>query len=445
MVQRNALLGFSSGHSQALFCILRRNAWRATAVAGSRPPHLKFCEERLSDSDCVQRAREKKPEPQGCAKRGLSGHSRGAEAVIDHPRLSKNNFDLLRFLFAGVVCIFHAYALYGEKLPGWFAAVLSPKMAVEGFFVVSGFLVFMSYERSSSTLSYISKRVRRVYPAYFSVVILCALLLCTVSSYDLAQYFSFSWLRYVVANLVFLNFIQPTLPGVFEGNKFQAVDGALWTLKIEVMFYAAVPIIVYLFRRCGRLPVLVTLYFASVAYVWFMTMLAERTGSGLYDELIRQLPGELAYFMAGAFFYYYLPLFERRVWYFVAFASLALLIDSLYPILLVEPFAIATAVVFFGLYLYVGNFGKYGDFSYGIYIIHYPIIQVLLYAGWFEGSWNYYLVTVVLITLTGAIAMWHLVEKRFLFRNSHYIKAAKESERHADLLLGADTPERRAG
>jgi peptidoglycan/LPS O-acetylase OafA/YrhL len=111
----------------------------------------------------------------------------------------------------------------------------------------------------------------------------------------------------------------------------------------------------------------------------------------------------------------------------------------------VEPFAIATAVVFFGLYLYVGNFGKYGDFSYGIYIIHYPIIQVLLYAGWFEGSWNYYLVTVVLITLTGAIAMWHLVEKRFLFRNSHYIKAAKESERHADLLLDADTPERRAG
>lgn len=370
---------------------------------------------------------------------------RGAEAVSAHPRLGKNNFDLLRFVFAGVVCIFHAYALSGERLPGWIGTVLSPKVAVEGFFVVSGFLVFMSYERSSSTLSYISKRVRRVYPAYFVVVMLCALLLWTVSSYDLAQYFSLTWLKYVVANLTFLNFVQLTLPGVFEGNRFQAVDGALWTLKIEVMFYASVPIIVYLFRRCGRLPVLVTLYLLSVAYVWIMTMLTERTGSGLYEELIHQLPGELTYFMAGAFFYYYLGLFERRVWYFVALASLALLVNSLYPLPLVEPFAIATAVAFFGLYLYVGNFGKYGDFSYGIYILHFPIIQVLLYMGWFEGSWVYYMAAVVLITLTGAIAMWHLVEKRFLLRNNHYIKATHRSEGHTSLALDADAPERHAG
>src|SRR5919107_615019 len=194
MVQRDALLGFSSGHSQALFCILRRNAWRTTAVAGSRPPHLQFCEERLRDSECYPESKRKEARATRTCEARPVQPLRGTEAVIDHPRLSKNNFDLLRFLFAGVVCIFHAYALYGEKLPGWFAAVLSPKMAVEGFFVVSGFLVFMSYERSSSTLSYISKRVRRVYPAYFSVVILCALLLWTVSSYGLAQYFSLTWL-----------------------------------------------------------------------------------------------------------------------------------------------------------------------------------------------------------------------------------------------------------
>ncbi|MCA1729671.1 MAG: hypothetical protein LC751_09750 [Actinobacteria bacterium] len=42
---------------------------------------------------------------------------------------------------------------------------------------------------------------------------------------------------------------------------------------------------------------------------------------------------------------------------------------------------------------------------------------------------------VVLITLAGAIAMWHLVEKRFLFRNSYYIKATNESKRHSNLVL----------
>jgi peptidoglycan/LPS O-acetylase OafA/YrhL len=267
---------------------------------------------------------------------------------------------------------------WGKQLK-WILAVLSSEVAVEAFFVVSGFLILMSYERSSSVLSYTSKRVRRIYPAYFVVVMLCALSLWAVSSLDPEHYFSFDWLRYVIANLAFLNFIQPTLPGVFEGNRLPAVNGVLWTLKIEVMFYAAVPLIVYLFRRFGQFPVLVTLYLVSVAYASFMTILAERTGSEVYFELARQLPGQLAYFMAGAFFYYYFPLFERHLPYFVAFASFALLVDLFYPIPLVEPFAIAIVVVFFGLYFYLGNFGKFGDFSYGVYILHFPIIQVLLY------------------------------------------------------------------
>jgi peptidoglycan/LPS O-acetylase OafA/YrhL len=349
----------------------------------------------------------------------------------DHPRLSKNNFDLLRLLFAGTVCLVHAYELSGEKQLKWIEAVLSSKVAVEAFFVVSGFLIFMSYERSSSILTYASKRVRRIYPAYFAVVMLCALLLWSASSLDMEHYFSLEWLKYVIANLAFLNSIQPTLPGVFEGNRLSEVDGALWTLKIEVMFYAAVPFIVYLFRRFGRFPVLVTLYFLSVAYASFMAILAERTGSGLYVELARQLPGQLAYFVAGAFFYYHLPLFERHLRYFVAFASLALLINWFQPIQPIEPFAIAAAVAFFGVFLYVGNFGKYGDFSYGVYILHFPIIQLLLYANWFKGAPYYYLGAVILTTLIGAVAMWHLVEKWFLLRKSHYISATKESEQHS--------------
>lgn len=364
----------------------------------------------------------------------------------DHPRLSKNNFDLLRLLFAGTVCLFHASRLSGEHELRWISRILSSEVPVESFFIVSGFLIFMSYERSSSILSYTSKRVRRIYPAYFVVVMLCALSLWSVSTLDLEHYFlSSDWLRYVIANLAFLNFLQPTLPGVFEGNKLSAVNGALWTLKIEVMFYAAVPVIVYLFRRLGRFPVLVTLYFASVLYAWFMTSLAERTGSGVYSDLAHQLPGQLAFFMAGAFFYYYLPLFERRLPYFVAFASLALLVYLFHPVPLFAPFALAIAVAFFGLYLYVGNIGKYGDFSYGVYILHFPIIQLLLYANWFEGAPGYYMVAVVLITLIGAIAMWHFVEKWFLFRNNHYVRATNSSERGPKLMLSPDAPERRTG
>ena len=304
-------------------------------------------------------------------------------------------------------------------------------MAVKAFFVVSGFLIFMSFERSETISSYAKKRFLRIYPAYFTVVILCAIGLIAVSSKDIGDYLSLTWVKYVFANLTFLNFLQPTLPGVFDSNKLAAVNGALWTLKIEAMFYLTVPLFVFLFRKFTHLPILIFVYISSVAYAGYLTAATERTGFGFYAELGRQLPGQLSYFMAGAFFYYFLPLFERYIRYFLVAAVLVLSVNLFFPLPILEPFALATVVVFFGLFLYMGNFGKYGDFSYGIYILHFPVIQLLLYSDWSRESPWYFLMAVLLITTCGAIAMWHLVEKRFLFRKSHYIAATIEHNNSA--------------
>lgn len=340
-----------------------------------------------------------------------------------HPRLRENNFDLLRLLFAAAVCLVHASQLSGFAELRPIDAVLSSAVAVKSFFVVSGFLIFMSFERSSSLRSYMQKRVRRIYPAYFTVVVLCALGLVAVSTKDVAGFFSAAWLKYLASNLAFLNFLQPTLPGVFESNLMPAVNGALWTLKIEVMFYLSVPLFVAAFRRAGLLPVLVVTYCGSVAFAALMNRIGQSHPA--YLELGRQLPGQLSYFMAGAFFYYFLPLFERRAGWFVAIAVAILLVDVVSPQSPLEPFALATVVVFFGLFSYRGNFGKYGDFSYGVYIVHFPIIQLLLNGGRFaERPWEF-LASVVALTALGGVAMWHLVEKRFLARGSHYVAVAK--------------------
>ena len=357
-----------------------------------------------------------------------------------NPRLIKNNFDLLRLLFAGTVCLVHAYELSGFQQLERIASILSSAVAVKAFFVVSGFLIFMSFERSSSFASYARKHIRRIYPAYFTVVMLCAIFLMAVSTKNIEHYFSFAWVKYVLANLAFLNFLQPTLPGVFDANKLAAVNGALWTLKIEAMFYLTVPILVFLFRRFSQLPILILVYCSSVAYAKLFAVAAERTGSGVYLELGRQLPGQLSYFMAGAALYYFLPIFERRIKYFLVVAALILAANTTFSLPLLEPFALATVVVFFGLFFHVGNFGKYGDFSYGFYILHFPVIQFILHAGWFGESPWYFLVAVILMTATGAVAMWHLVEKRFLFRSSHYVAAATfPSESAPNPALNTDT------
>ena len=331
-------------------------------------------------------------------------------------------------LFAGTVCLVHAYQLSGFQQLGIIVSILSSSVAVKSFFVVSGFLIFMSFERSSSLVSYARKRIRRIYPAYFTIVMLCAVFLVTISSKNINDYFSFAWVKYIAANLVFLNFLHPTLPGVFDSNKLAAVNGALWTLKIEAMFYLTVPVFVVLFRRFSHLPMLVLFYCLSVIYAGILKAIAERTGSGAYLELAHQLPGYLSYFMAGAFLYYFLPIFERRIRCFLVLAVSVLSINIIFPLPLLEPFALAIAVVFFGLYLYVGNFGKYGDFSYGIYILHFPVIQVFLNAGWLRESPWFFLIAIIFTTMVGAIAMWHLVEKWFLLRSSHYIGASSSSD-----------------
>jgi peptidoglycan/LPS O-acetylase OafA/YrhL len=347
----------------------------------------------------------------------------------DHPRLKNNNFDLLRILFAGTVCFVHSYDLSHYPDLSWIPRILSSEAAVKSFFVVSGLLIFMSYERSSSLSSYWSKRIRRIYPAYFTVVMLAALGLAFASSKSPAEYFSAEWLKYVAANLVFLNFLQPNLPGVFEANRITAVNGALWTLKIEVLFYLSVPVLAFLFRRFSRFWTLVMGYLLSIGYAQFLSALAIQSGNDLFAELGRQLPGQLAYFLAGAFFYYYLPVFEKYNAGFISAASAILVADRFYSLPWLEPFALATMVAFFGLFFHLGNLGKYGDFSYGVYILHFPIIQLFVQYRWLDHNAWLYFFGVVLATLTLAAAMWHLVEKRFLLRNSHYIARADTAGR----------------
>ena len=133
----------------------------------------------------------------------------------NNSRLINNNFDLLRLLFAVTVCLVHSYNISGFQQLSLVANFLSSSVAVKAFFVVSGFLIFMSFERSTSCSSYAKKRIRRIYPAYFTIVVLCAIGLMFFSSENVENYYSITWVKYVFANLAFLNFLQPSLPGGF--------------------------------------------------------------------------------------------------------------------------------------------------------------------------------------------------------------------------------------
>jgi peptidoglycan/LPS O-acetylase OafA/YrhL len=342
---------------------------------------------------------------------------------------ARNNFDLLRFVFAFSVFLFHAHVLSGSDALAVLSSVASAEIAVKGFFVASGYLVVMSYAGSRSVGDYAAKRVRRLYPAYLTVVLLAVLLGAALSALAPAQYFGAQVLRYIAWNAVFLNFVAPTLPGAFTANPFVEVNGALWTLKVEVMFYAAVPVIAWLCTRLRPALVLAALYAASALYADVLERWAVAEGRELYAQLARQMPGQLRFFIAGMAGWYFRAALASR-WHAVGIAGVALYLvqralGGTTTMLWLEPAALGALVLWaaFGL-AWLGNFGRRGDLSYGIYIIHFPVLQAMVAAGWFAARPWTALGAATLVVLALAALSWHLVEKPFLRRSSHYRLAA---------------------
>ncbi len=172
---------------------------------------------------------------------------------------------------------------------------------------MSGYLIVASYDRSSSLSNYLKKRARRILPAYWATLVFSLILGTAFSRISAVEFWkSLETWKYIFSNLSFANFLHPTLPGLFLHNPGQlTVNGALWTIKVEVMFYLLVPGIVVLCRRLGRWQVLSIIFFLSAVY---------RTaceGAG-HPSLAMQLPGQLCYFAIGSLVYYYYPWFCKH-------------------------------------------------------------------------------------------------------------------------------------
>jgi peptidoglycan/LPS O-acetylase OafA/YrhL len=238
------------------------------------------------------------------------------------------------------------------------------------------------------------------------------------------EYFCLDLIKYLGFNLIFLNFIHPNLPGLFDQNTLSAVNEALWTLKIELMFYIIVPVIVMLFKKLNRLIVLVAVYILSFVYSFCMLKFAETNGGDIFIELQRQLPEQLMYFMVGAAGYYYYEYFSAYSKLLLGLAFVCLIIKPLLPWIAIEPLVFGILALFLALaFPYLGNFAKYGDFSYGIYIIHFPVLQIFVSYHLFDTWPVLALISAALVVLLLATLLWNFVEKPFLQKSSHYLAA----------------------
>ena len=325
-----------------------------------------------------------------------------------------NNFDFLRFLLSFLVVIGHTIILseQPEFQNSFFAAM--PNYSVLSFFIISGFLIYSSFDRSKNLKKYFFNRAKRILPAYFFVVLFFSFFLFLFSAVTFKEYFSFSWLKYVGVNLIFLNFLQPCIDSIFVNNKICAINGSLWTIKVEVMFYLFIPILFYFIRKLKTTKknvAIIGLYLFSMVYFSALTSFS-------HHLLAKQLPGFLNYFATGMLLYVNKDFFSKYIYYLLPAAVLVLVLEKAVIMgSIITPLAVGIIIFWFAFSkIPLKNFGKYGDFSYGMYLVHFPIIQIFRQEGLYEKySYLGFAVSTAVVILF-SITIWNVIEKKALER-----------------------------
>ena len=327
----------------------------------------------------------------------------------------RNNFDALRILAALMVVFGHAFILSGRGADEPLAAHTGiggfGELGVSIFFVVSGFLVTMSYERLGDVRAFLANRVLRILPGLALAVALTAWALGPlVSSLPPGDYFSRlqTWL-YPLRNLL-LYPVAYRLPGVFAHNPYpDAVNGSLWTLRLEFSFYLAIPAL----ARCGQLNrrgLGAAALAAAAAYLACLglgqhappvALIATRNlylfaaGAALFawrDQAALRGPGLML--AAAALFAASLPF--KAVTPYVAPMVLPLLVVGL----ALRPVRGAAAAA------------RFGDLSYGVYIYAFPVQQALMaFVGPQRLGMAAFLGLTLLAVLPLAALSWWLVER----------------------------------
>lgn len=350
----------------------------------------------------------------------------------------RQDIQILRGLAVIFVVLFHLEI----------AGLKSGFLGVDVFFVVSGFLMAILYKQGEAK-KFFERRAKRLLPAYFAIVTLTLLAsLFVVLPSELPQVVEQS-----IYSLFFANNIGFWMQNsYFSKSEFNPLLH-LWSLGVEIQFYLIVPLLVWFFRK-SKLLLPFTLIGSFAACV-LVVGISPKTSFFM-------MPLRMWEFLIGFLVAQYLTTegnlkFKHFSWVGGA-ALLVLVAIPFIPVdgqslnrLKAHPSFFALVVCFstalimsFGLPKLIENsfigrtMARIGDYSYSIYLVHFPIIVLYLYEP-FSGTKLYpesYVDKGVLLILIiiASIAMHNLVEVR---RFNNIAKAYLASFVSIFILTGA--------
>lgn len=301
-------------------------------------------------------------------------------------------------------------------------------IAVDIFFLTSGFLVTASLLTRESTIEFVWGRVLRIFPALF------AMLLVTV--FGIGLFFTtLPWSSYItdpklykyfLKNVTLIGGVAYRLPGVFETTPFpNAVNGSLWTMPYELWMYgilAAVWLLGCAAPRFRRKAFEVSII-AGAAWAGVYVVLAH------FGVIQQRLFWRLFFmFFTGSVFFVLRNRIVLSHSIFIA-CLVGMLLSAYHSRLFFIVYNATLAyILFYVAYIpsgFIRAYNRLGDYSYGVYIYAFPVQQSIAYSvpGVSVLSMAIYssVTTIILAALS-----WHLMEKHALKRKGRFANRTRK-------------------
>lgn len=173
--------------------------------------------------------------------------------------MKKNNhiwgIDIFRGGAALLVFLFHYYAFFSPEISSDFFGISlfqAGHLGVDMFFVLSGFLVTLSLFSSENFWGYAEKRIRRIVPLAFAVLL---------AIFVLKQGFSGQNFLDLGVHLLFLQ-------GFFS-EFYHSMNPVMWTLSVEMLFYLVLPFVwLVLAKKNIHKFLIISGFLVFLSFIW---------------------------------------------------------------------------------------------------------------------------------------------------------------------------------
>jgi peptidoglycan/LPS O-acetylase OafA/YrhL len=325
-----------------------------------------------------------------------------------------NNFGILRLIFASMVVLSHAPELVDgtrsrELLTRLFGTLSFGEMGVDGFFLISGYLITRSFLTSPGLLSYLTKRVARIYPAFLVATIVSIFLFAPLSGTALSALAFRDWLHVVK----YAALLQPPPVPAFPGVHYPVLNGAMWTIAYEFRCYLLVVAL-------GLMGILQRRKFVLIGTTLVVLFMAARPPiafdpSNVFLGNITQSVRMTGAFLVGTIFHLFRDVIVYRNGYAI-FAAIALIACMFVPGVAEPALCIFGGYLIFWLALVakaspLSRLTTEHDISYGLYLYTWPIQSVLVFFDRNISPWLMFAASLGLAALCGYVS-WTLVESR---------------------------------